>query len=326
MNIQVSRIKANEAALRSVDKEDQQFLELCSSISEDKVLQNIIVVNLKGDPDFDYLLVDGLHRLTACQCIGREEIPAIVEDYDKEKAMQIQIMTNVHRKDTKPAELSAGLNRIMAFDPTMTEGDMAKKLSRSQSWVAGILKIDKMPDAVKSLVNSGEISLLNSIHLSKIKDENEIMSLLEDAQTKTVQEFAGIISERVKELNKARKEGREPNAAQFVPVARYRKISEMKDLQLNPDFEPILTRANATSPQDGAKAMLDYVLTLDPDSIQIGLDKFNARAEAKAVKAAASKIEAEARKVKKAQEKAEKAQKEAEELVKASEEKGIAPA
>ncbi len=318
-NVLISQIKTNEAALRTVDVESEKVLSIVKSIQAKGILQPPIVVEIPDDPDYSHLLVDGLHRYTCAKLAGLEEIPVSVQDLADTEQLEIQIMTNVHRVETKAVELSAGLNRMLATKQTLTVRELADKLCRPQSWITSILKVDKMPDSVKELIAAGDIKLLNALVLAKVKDEGEMLSLLEDAQTKTVQEFSGIVAERCKEIAKARKEGRETKPMEYVPVAKFRKVGDMKELQANPDFSVILGAVDAQTPQDGAKAMLDYVLNLDPASIEEGQNKFNARAEAKKAASEAKKAEAESRKLKKAQEKAEKANKEAQELARASE-------
>jgi len=320
MQVKTTQIKASEAALRQVNEESESFLEMVESMRVKGVILPLIVVESSdADKDeFPFILCDGLHRFTAAKAAGLEEVPVEVKDYDEIESLEAQIIANVHRVDTKLADLSAGLCRILAHNPTMTEKDLAQSMSKSTDWISKVLGLNKLPESIKPLIDEGTIGALNAFTLSKVKDEKEVMDLLEDAQTKSAQEFAGIVRDRIKEIRKARAEGRDTAERKFVAVAKNRKASEIKEMQENMNCGHLLEVTNAQSAQDGFATAINWVLNLDPETIQMNKEKWEAREQAKAEQKAKKAKEKEALKLKKAQEKAEKAQKEASELLEAT--------
>jgi hypothetical protein len=100
---------------------------------------------------------------------------------------------------------------------------------------------------------------------------------LEQAMTDDTATFGATCTERVKELNKARREGRDPNAKQeFVPTPRLRKLSELKDELENASVGPAMC-VNARTAAEGFKLALQWFATLDEASVAEKKAKFDAR-------------------------------------------------
>lgn len=308
-SIPLNMIEENEAALRPADRQSEQYQGLVDSIRTNGVL-NSITVSPIADSD-KFRLIDGLQRFSAAGDAGLKEIPAVVMPMEEGDAFIAQILANVHRIDTKPAQYASHLNRVLAGSPTMTMAELAGQLSKSEQWLSGMLRLNKLNDEVKKLVDDNKISLTNAQALAKLPVAEQ-MSFLEQAQTESPQEFVPKVTERAKAIRKAAREGKEPGEAKFTAVPHLRKLAELKELRTNP--APLKTAMANAGASDAVAFTLDYILQMDPDSVKVQESK---DAERKAKK----KADAEARAVEKKAAKAEAAKKEAEEARKAYEKK-----
>ncbi len=102
-------ISVSPAALRQCQTDSEDYIQLRDSVGQVGVLHPLLVrektVQLDdGSADTYYELVDGLQRYTACQELGIEEVDVKIGTFDDIEALQAQIITNVHRVETKPVE------------------------------------------------------------------------------------------------------------------------------------------------------------------------------------------------------------------------------
>ena len=151
-NITLSEIRENKAALRQVNRQSEEYVELVESVRENGVFNAIVVRPIVDEETKEtyYGLVDGLHRYSAACDAGQKTIPASVLDLTDAESLEAQIIGNIHKIETKPVEYSRSLQRLMAANPLLTISDMASKLSKSKmECVLDILsKEDKSPEEV----------------------------------------------------------------------------------------------------------------------------------------------------------------------------------
>ena len=267
--IPLSKIRENPSALRAVNRTGESYLELVESIRKEGVLNPILVREVR-DPDSNemvYGLVDGLHRFSGAQDAGLETIPAKIVAMDDAKVLIAQIMTNVHKVETRPAEYSAQLNRILAWEPLLTLSELAARLGKSPTWVTETLRLVKLDDSIQELVNTGEINLSNAYALAKLPPEEQA-NFLDRAMTQSPQEFVPAVSARVKELRDAKRQGREAKPAEFQPVAHVRKIAELRELATDKTAAVKVANMLKVSDVDSFILGLQFAVHLDPISVE----------------------------------------------------------
>lgn len=278
--IRIADIRENPDALRQVDRRSEGYLGLVESIREKGVLKPI---NVREIPDRDdpskmvYSLIDGAHRFTAAQDAGLEVIPAYVLDMNEAEALEAQLVANVHVIETKPAQYSEALLRMLGMNPTLTVADLAKKLSKSPKWLGDRLSINKLDPEIKKLVDENKINLSNVYALAKLKEHTEQRNFLDRAITESPAVFVPLVSERVKELNKAKREGRDATAEQYVPVAHPRKTKETEEELANNRAGQTLKGAGTITDIQSFQMGLKWSLHLDPESIEQGRVKWEQR-------------------------------------------------
>lgn len=170
-NIPISEIRSNPFQPRRVFDEEK-LRELSESIKEHGLFQPIIVKkSIKG-----YELVAGERRTKAAKLAGFTEIPAIIKDYTDEEMMEVALLENIQREDLNPIEEAEAYDNIIKKS-SLTQEQLAKKVSKSRSYITNVLGLVTLPEEVKSLVAEGKISMAHAKILSKMEDEDYVVSL-----------------------------------------------------------------------------------------------------------------------------------------------------
>ncbi len=271
--IDISTIRENPVALRTVNREDEDFIGLCDSVREVGILNAINVRVQKDNVDgkiIEYFeLVDGLQRYSAACDVGLTKIPVQVVDFDNAKALEAQLMANVHKIETRPVEYTKQLQRIFAGNPTLTLAEMAAKIAKSGAWVSQRLNLLKLEKSVQLLVDDGKITVSNAVALAKLPPEEQL-NYLDQAMAMSSEEFVPVAQARTKELRDAARQGRVATKTEFEPLPRLQKMSALKSEYERPAIGPELCKKHKvkTGPEGFALAIA-WGLTLDPTNVEI---------------------------------------------------------
>ena len=314
LKIPIAAIRENPVALRSVNRESDDYVGLVDSI-KGKGFFGAITVRAKVDPETNeeyYELVDGLHRFSAVKDAGISEINVDIVDLDDAEVLEAQVMSNIHKIETKPIEYSRQLLRILACNSHMTEAKLATKLGKSTQWIKERLGLTKIINAdIAALIDEGKITLSNAYALAKLPPE-EMGNFIDSAMTKNPDEFVPMVNARVKEINEAKRQGKDAAPAEFTPIAFMQKIGDLKNEAESGEIgKALIKSAGAKTAQDGFDLAIKWCLHLDPKSVEAQKAKDDER----------KKLRDEKKKQKdadKAQKKAEKTAKEADEAAKAA--------
>lgn len=307
--VPINQIRLGKYALRDVNRNSEDFLQLRDAIAATGGPLMPILVREIEDPENKgksaYGLIDGLQRFSCCFDLGFSVIPARVIEMDDATIASAQIIANRSRIETKPVEYTKQLHRMLNADPMMTKEELADKLHCSEKWLDDRLSLSKLHSKIGPLVDEGKISLAHAYALVKLKPDDEQLAFVEQAQIQTIQEFAGHVNNRVKELRTASRAGRVPGEkAEFIPVPHIRPVREIKAQLESPTLaESICEEMEATTAAEGFKAGIAWALSMDPTSIETFRQ---ADADRKAA-AAGEKTKKDAEKLRKRAEEARKA-------------------
>jgi ParB family chromosome partitioning protein len=130
--------------------------ELAASIREKGIIQPLVVRPKADMPDV-YEIIAGERRWRAAQRAGLHEVPIVVIQAADKEALELAIIENVQRTDLNPLEEAAGYEQLME-QFGYVQADLAKVVGKSRSHVANTMRLSKLPDGVKALVNSGALS------------------------------------------------------------------------------------------------------------------------------------------------------------------------
>ena len=165
LNLNVNQILPNPNQPRSTFAQ-QDILELAGSIKEFGLLQPITVRKVKAG----FELIAGERRLRACKMIGIEYIPSIVMEMDNAKSSTYALIENLQRKDLNYLEEAEGYyNLITNFG--LTQEEIAKKIGKSQSFIANKLRILKLSDPVKKDLINANLTERHARALLKLAQE-----------------------------------------------------------------------------------------------------------------------------------------------------------
>ncbi len=180
IQVNLNELRSNPYQPRKVF-DPEKLDELTRSVKEYGVIQPIIVKkSIKG-----YEIIAGERRSLAAKKAGLETVPAIVRDFTDDEMMSIAILENIQRENLNIIE-EAMAYKNMISTMHLTQEELANKIGKSRSHVTNILGILSLPKKVQDMVLSDEISMGHARCLSKLNDEDKIVTLAEDVVKKNM--------------------------------------------------------------------------------------------------------------------------------------------
>jgi len=191
--ISIADIKPNSAQPRKVFSEEA-LEELANSIKENGLIQPIIVRPAKKG----YELVAGERRWRAARKAGLKSIPAIVRELDERENALFALIENVQREDLNIVEEALGIEEII-YKYELTQEEAAKAVGKSRSYVTNALRILKLPQEVKDLVNDKKLSAgharaVAGLATEKLQIEAAEKAVKEGWSVRQIESYTGIVS------------------------------------------------------------------------------------------------------------------------------------
>jgi ParB family chromosome partitioning protein len=134
--------------------EEDSLAELSASIAEHGLLQPIVV---RPAVHGGYIIIAGERRWRACRMAGLTEAPVIVKDVTDQQAMELALIENLQREDLDPVEEACGIKELMERCE-LTQEQAARRLGKSRSALANILRLLNLPPKALELLKSGFLS------------------------------------------------------------------------------------------------------------------------------------------------------------------------
>jgi ParB family transcriptional regulator, chromosome partitioning protein len=169
--VPIEFVRANPLNPRKHFAEDD-LEELAASIREKGIIQPLIVRPKPDMPDV-YEIIAGERRWRAAQKAGLHEVPIVVVQAADREALELAIIENVQRTDLNPLEEAAGYEQLME-QFSYAQADLAKVVGKSRSHVANTMRLAKLPEGVKALVSSGDLSAGHARALLSVKDADSL--------------------------------------------------------------------------------------------------------------------------------------------------------
>lgn len=136
---------------KNFDAEELQNLAL--SIAQYGIIQPITVRKV-GDM---YRIIAGERRWRAARMAGLSEIPVVIMDADEQKSAEMALVENIQRQNLNPIEEAEAIEALMD-EFGLTQDEASKRIGRSRSSVANLLRLLDLPDSVREYVVSGALS------------------------------------------------------------------------------------------------------------------------------------------------------------------------
>ncbi len=150
--LSVSAIETNPYQPRQTFDE-VEISDLADSIREHGVLQPLVVRHL----DDRFELIAGERRLRASQVANWDRVPVQIRDVSDRQMAELAIVENVQRKDLNPIEKAASFQRYID-EYQCTQEDLASRVHIDRSTVANLIRLLELPDLVKDMVCTENIS------------------------------------------------------------------------------------------------------------------------------------------------------------------------
>jgi len=130
--------------------------ELARSVREHGIVQPLVVTRVG---DNRYRLIAGERRFRAAQKAGLQSVPAVIKEMLTEgDTLQIALIENIQREDLNPMEEAFAYHQLHE-EFGLTQEEISKRVGKERSTVANFLRLVKLPDSVKKLLASGQLSM-----------------------------------------------------------------------------------------------------------------------------------------------------------------------
>jgi ParB family chromosome partitioning protein len=151
----IENLKANPRNPRRAFTE-AELNELTESIRERGIIQPIVVRAIRGETD-RFEIIAGERRWRAAQRAGLHEVPVAVVEATDAQALEFAIIENVQRADLNPIEEASGYLALMD-EFNHSQDEVAQIVGKSRPHVANMVRLLKLSEPVKTLVQSGQLS------------------------------------------------------------------------------------------------------------------------------------------------------------------------
>ena len=133
--------------------DEEKLEELAQSIRTYGIVQPIIVQR-SGDR---FTIIAGERRYRAARLAGLTVVPVVIKEYSEMEFMEVSLVENLQREDLNPIEEAQAM-RMLMDEHSLTQDELSGRLGKSRSAVANTLRLLSLPEEVRVMVVSGELS------------------------------------------------------------------------------------------------------------------------------------------------------------------------
>lgn len=152
--------------------DEEALNELANSIKEHGVFQPIIVKkSIKG-----YEIIAGERRVKASRLAGAKTIPAIIRDFSDKDMMEIALLENLQRENLNSIEEATAYKKLQE-NLNLTQEELAHHLGKSRSHITNMLGLLTLPEEVKDMIMTNQLTMGHARALSKMSSKEEIINL-----------------------------------------------------------------------------------------------------------------------------------------------------
>ena len=196
--------------------------ELAESIRKVGLLQPIIVRTNKSN---GFEVVAGNRRLNACRKLGWKKIACHLVELDDRQAFEASIIENVQRNTLNPIEEGMAYSKYVKELGWGGISDLAKKLSKSTSYISKRIKLTELPRDIIDLISKSEIKVSTGEELFQMRDKDSQSNLIELIQERQLSSRA--VRSLVKKLGNKKMD--EDLLHRYTEIGEYEKIQRIFD-------------------------------------------------------------------------------------------------
>jgi ParB family chromosome partitioning protein len=134
---------------------ENEMVELADSVKVQGILQPLLVREASSG---GYELIAGERRLRAAKMAGLFKVPIIVKNIGDTELLELSIVENIQRQNLNPMEEAEAYLRLLT-EFKMTQEKIARQVGKSRSAVANFLRLNQLPNDIKSSLKDSLISM-----------------------------------------------------------------------------------------------------------------------------------------------------------------------
>ena len=162
--VKITQIEPNKSQPRKQFDEDA-LQELADSIKQYGVLEPLIVTK-KGK---FYEIIAGERRWRAARLAGVKEVPVVIREYTDREIMEISLIENIQREYLNPIEEALAYESLIN-EYSLTQEEVAEKVSKNRSTIANSLRLLKLCDEVRQMIIEDKLTTGHARALIPIED------------------------------------------------------------------------------------------------------------------------------------------------------------
>jgi ParB family chromosome partitioning protein len=211
---------------------EAELVELAASIEASGLLQPVVVRPRNGK----YELIAGERRWRAVQRLGWTKIPAVVKDVDDQTLLTLALIENLQRDDLSAIDEAAGYQRL-SEEFELPQAEIARLVGRDRSTIANLLRLLKLPEEVKQLIQNRRLSEGHARALLGIANPTELVGLAQRAADEgwSVREVEARARGNGTEEAAPTPPAPTPRAGQKMPSADIRRVEDALRKRLGTD-------------------------------------------------------------------------------------------
>jgi ParB family chromosome partitioning protein len=165
-DLNISEIFQSLSPLRS----GSRFItELADSIRKVGLLSPIVVRITENG----FEVVAGNRRFEACKSLGWKKIPSQIVELDDKHAFEVSIIENIQRHTLSIIEEGLAYKKYVNEFGWGAASDLARKLSKSSSYVSKRIRLLELPNDVLQLISESEISVALGEELLSVTEKDK---------------------------------------------------------------------------------------------------------------------------------------------------------
>lgn len=203
--VKISLVEPNKEQPRKTFDKDA-LAELAESIKQHGIIQPLVVVK-KGE---HYELVTGERRWRAAKIAGLKEVPVVVKNLTEQEIMEISLIENIQRENLNPVEEAMAYQRLMQ-EFHMTQDELSKKVSKSRTAIANIVRLLKLDKDVQAMLISRQITSGHAralLGLDNLDEQYDLATRIVDEgmSVRETEELVRLMNETPSEPEKPKKD------------------------------------------------------------------------------------------------------------------------
>jgi ParB family transcriptional regulator, chromosome partitioning protein len=129
--------------------------ELAQSIRNHGLVQPVL---LRRTANGRFQIVAGERRWRAALLAGILRIPAVIRNIPDDKLLELALIENIQRQELNPIEEATAYQRLVEH-LGLTQDELAERVGKQRPTVANYLRLLDLPDSVRRLLETDEISM-----------------------------------------------------------------------------------------------------------------------------------------------------------------------